>query len=71
MKTFFKLSNCKSLLNKNIPICKHFQLFWSLISLPFTDKAKESKILANLPSVNGNEINDQNNFKNAYIWVYL
>ncbi len=28
----------------DIPICKHFQLFWPLISLPFTDKAKESKI---------------------------
>ena len=26
----------------DIPMCKHFQLFWSLISLPFTDKAKES-----------------------------
>ncbi len=32
-------------INRNyIPICKHFQLFRPLISLPFTDKAKESKI---------------------------
>ncbi len=28
----------------DIPICKHFNLFWPLISLPFTDEAKESKI---------------------------
>ncbi len=29
---------------RDIPICKHFQMFRPLISLPFTDKAKESKI---------------------------
>ena len=30
----------------DIHICKHFQLFRPLISLPFTDKAKESENLS-------------------------
>ena len=40
----FNIQTIKEIIDIPIYVYKPFQLFWPLISLPFTDKAKESKI---------------------------